>query len=192
MFNGLVVVTNGHVGDLSHRGVPYQMPTQVFRNVGSGMFAELPAQQLGEFFQKKHLGRGLARLDWNRDGLDDVAVSHLEEPVALLTNRTKTANQFLALRLRGVVSSRDAVGTTVIVTCGTLTMTGQVTSGDGYQASNERRLTFGLGQTDRVDKVEVRWPSGLIQTFHDLPSDAELLVIEDVLAPISLAPAGGD
>ena len=186
-----LVVTNGHVGDLSHSGVPYQMPTQVFHNVGSGMFEVLPAWQLGEFFEENHLGRGLARLDWNRDGLDDFAVSHLEEPVALLTNRTRSANQFLALRLHGVASSRDAVGTTVIVTCGTLTMTRQVTSGDGYLASNERRLTFGLGQNDRVDKMEVRWPSGLVQTFLDLPGDAELLVIEGVPQPISLAPAGG-
>ena len=187
-----LMVSNGHVGDLSHTGVPYQMPTQVFRNIGSGKFVELHAEKLGEFFQQHHLGRGLARLDWNRDGLDDIAVSHLEEPVALLTNRTETENQFLALRLRGVVSSRDAVGATVIVTCGLQTNSGQLTSGDGYLACNEQRLTFGLGRTERIDKVEVHWPSGLTQTVHDLPMHTELLVIEGAEEAIVLTEAGRD
>lgn len=181
-----LVVTNGHVGDLSRSGVPYQMPTQVFRNNGNAQFDELPASQLGSFFKQKHLGRGMARLDWNRDGRDDMAVSHLEEPVALLTNRTSSANRFLTLRLRGVTSSRDAVGASVTVTCGTRTMFGQLTSGDGFQASNERQLTFGLNQSDRVDQLSVRWPSGLVQSFRDLPSNSVLLVIENATAPVPI------
>ncbi|MDB5341151.1 MAG: tetratricopeptide repeat protein [Planctomycetaceae bacterium] len=187
-----LIVTNGHVGDLSHAGVPYQMPTQVFRNNGKAQFDELPASQLGPFFQLKHLGRGMARLDWNRDGMDDVAISHLEEPVALLTNRTQTANRFLTLRLRGVTSSRDAVGATVTVTCGTRTMLGQLTAGDGFHASNERQLTFGLNLHDRVDQVSIRWPSGSVQTFRDLPSNAALLVIENTAVPIPFMPPQGE
>ena len=185
-----LVVSNGHVGDFRHTGVPYHMPTQVFRNVGAEKFVELGAGTLGEFFQQPHLGRGLARLDWNRDGRDDIAVSHLEEPVALLTNRTTTSNQFLALRLRGVVSSRDAVGATVIVTCGQRMVSGQVTSGDGYLARNEQRLTFGLGPADGVDTVEVRWPSGLTQTVQDIPLDTELLLVEGAADPIVLSKTG--
>ena len=187
-----LVVTNGHVGDLTHTGAPYQMPTQMFQNVGSGRFTELEAEQLGEFFQQLHLGRGLARLDWNRDGLDDVAVSHLEEQVALLTNRTETTNQFVAFRLRGVKSSRDAVGATVNVTCGGRTMTGQITSGDGYLARNEQRLNFGLGQSASMDKVEIHWPSGLIQTVQDVPVQTEVLVIEGAADPIVLMKTGWD
>ncbi len=181
-----LIVTNGHVGNLSHAGVPYQMPTQVFRNHGSAKFEEVPASQLGEFFQQKHLGRGLARLDWNRDGKNDVAVSHLEEPVGLLTNQTPTANKFLTLQLRGVTSARDAIGATVIVTCGTRKRVAQITAGDGYQVSNERQLTFGLGASTVADQVDIRWPSGLRQTFKNLPGDTELLVIENPSAVITL------
>lgn len=179
-----LIITNGHVGDLSHTGVPYQMPTQVFRNNGTAQFDEVPASQLGPFFQQKHLGRGLARLDWNRDGKDDIAVSHLEEPVALLTNRTKSANHFLTLRLRGVTSSRDAVGATVVVVCETSQMVGQLTAGDGFQASNERQLTFGLNDFDQVTQLVIHWPSGTVQTFRNLPCDTALLVIENAKAPI--------
>lgn len=181
-----LIVTNGHVGNLSHAGVPYQMPTQVFQNRGSAKFDEVPGSQLGEFFQQKHLGRGLARLDWNRDGMDDVAVSHLEEPVGLLTNRTPTGNRFLKLQLRGVTSARDAIGATITVTCGTRTLVAQITAGDGYQASNERHLTFGLGASTVADQVDIRWPSGLTQTFKNLPGNAELLAVENAPSLISL------
>jgi len=83
-----LVVTNGHVGDLRHHGVPYQMRPQFFRNAGAGRFAELQGAAAGEFFQAEYLGRGLARLDRNRDGRQDFVVQHLESPAALVTNRT--------------------------------------------------------------------------------------------------------
>ena len=182
-----LVVTNGHVGNLSHTGVPYQMPTQFYRNTGSGKFVELPASQLGDFFEAKHLGRGLARLDWNRDGLDDFAVSHLEEAVALMTNQTTTDNQFISFQLRGVTSARDTIGATVTVTCGLNRLTRQLTAGDGYHASNERRLTFGVGRAARIDTVEVRWPSGSAQSYGDLPVSSEFLLIENQPTPVLLS-----
>jgi tetratricopeptide (TPR) repeat protein len=181
-----VIVTNGHVDDFSHLGTPYRMPPQYFRNVGDGRFAELKSAALGPYFEGKHLGRGMARVDWNRDGREDVVISHLDAPAALLTNRTPNVGHFLALQLRGVQSARDAIGAQVTLRAGNRTMTQQLTAGDGYQASNQRQLVFGLGSQTLIDEVHVRWPSGAAQTWHDLPVDAELLLIEGRSEPARL------
>src|SRR5204862_536023 len=63
-----LVVTNGHVSDRRSKGVPYEMPPQYFQNIGGGRFEEPKRQLLGAYFGGKYLGRGLARIDWNRDG----------------------------------------------------------------------------------------------------------------------------
>ena len=174
-----LVLTNGHVDDLRALGQPYEMSPQYFRNVGGGRFAELAGSSSpGKFFEGKYLGRGLARLDWNRDGKEDFVVSHIGSPAALVVNRTEGAGHFLALRFRGVTCDRDAIGTTARVTVAGSTRMGQLTAGDGYQASNERRLVFGLGDAILVEKLHVRWLSGTEQTFTDVPADADLLLIE--------------
>ncbi len=173
-----LIVTNGHIDDLSDAGTPYQMPAQFFRGDGIGHFSELPAEQLGPYFSRKQLGRGLARLDWNRDGREDVVVSHLDAPAALLTNRTTVAGHFVALQLRGVKSSRDAIGSVVTVRSGAKTWTKQLTAGDGFQCSNERRLVVGLGATETVDELTIRWPSGLVKSFDNLVVDRDFLAIE--------------
>lgn len=173
-----LVITNGHVSDYTADGEPYQMRPQFLQNEGDGRFLELPAKLLGPFFESRRLGRGLARLDWNRDGREDFAVSHLDSPAALVSNGTEPTGRFLALRLRGVVGSRDAIGTTVRVTAAGRAMARQLTAGDGYYASNQRQLVFGLGSADRADTVSVRWPSGLEQTFKDVPCDREFVLIE--------------
>ncbi|HEX6985662.1 MAG TPA: FG-GAP-like repeat-containing protein, partial [Planctomycetaceae bacterium] len=135
-----LVVANGHIDDFTESGMPFRMRAQFFRNLG-GRFEERPADAVGAYFGKERLGRGLARLDWDRDGRDDFAVSHLFEPVSLVTNRSPSAGRSLALRLVGA-GARDAIGATVRVTAGGRTWTKQLTAGDGYQCSNERRLTF--------------------------------------------------
>ncbi len=181
-----LIVTNGHIDDLSTEGIPYEMPAQFFSNDGQGNFTEVPADTLGPYFKKKNLGRGLARLDWNRDGRDDIAVSHLDVPFALLTNRTEDVGHFVSLQLRGTESSRDAIGSVVTVSAGGKRLVRELTAGDGFQASNERRIVIGIGSAEAVEELTVRWPSGINQKFENIPVDTELLFIESRSEPLHL------
>ncbi len=171
-------VANGHIDDFTRRGIAYRMPPQFFRNKGGGVFRELPATGLGSYFEGKYLGRAVARVDWNRDGLDDLVIGHLGSSAALLTNRTQPAGRFLALELRGSTSSRDAIGARVALRMGSDIQHHQLIAGDGYQASNERRLVMGVGPATRIDQLIVSWPSGLTQSFADLPTNTAWTVIE--------------
>ncbi|MDB5391797.1 MAG: putative system TPR-repeat lipoprotein [Planctomycetaceae bacterium] len=171
-------VANGHIDDFTRRGIAYRMPPQFFRNQGRGAFRELPANSLGQYFEGKYLGRAVARVDWNRDGLDDLAIGHLGSSSVLLTNRTQAAGRFLTLDFRGVTSSRDAIGTRVELQIGRETQHYQLTAGDGYQASNERRLVMGVGNTTRIAQVVIFWPSGLRETFDDITTNTAWTVIE--------------
>ena len=173
-----LIVTNGHVHEPLDPKIPYNMPPQFFRNRGDGSFAELSSEQLGDFFQGKRSGRSLVRLDWNRDGREDVCILHLNQPAALLTNQTDQPGHFLALRLIGVDSARDAIGATVKVSIGRQTWAKQLTAGDGFHASNERCLVFGLADHQVADSVTVSWPSGSRQEFQSLNVDREWLLIE--------------
>jgi len=181
-----LVVANGHVDDFTHQGIPFQMQPQLFFNAGHGRFVELPSSQLGTYFQGKWLGRGLARLDWNRDGLDDFAVSHLDRPFGLLTNQTTDSGGFLRISLRGTIGSRDAIGATVTATIGKRVLVRQLTAGDGYLASNHRELVFGLGDSQRVDHLEIRWPAGMVQSYDGYDRNQHLLIIEGRQEPVTL------
>jgi len=180
-----LVVTNGHVDDETARGIPLKMPTQVFRNSGKGRFAEVPASQLGYWFQENYLGRGLARLDWNRDGRDDFAVSIVDGPAALLTNNSPRRGRSLSVRLVGTDSARDPIGATVRVETGERTLIKQLTAGDGYQASNERFLVFGVGDHELVN-VHIHWPSGRDDAFSGIASNAAWLAIEGRSQPFRI------
>ncbi|MBT6153306.1 MAG: tetratricopeptide repeat protein [Planctomycetaceae bacterium] len=173
-----LIITNGHIGEFTETGDPYKMPPQYFHNMGEGRFVELKGRSLGPYFQDKYLGRALAKVDWNRDGLEDVVISHLDSSAALLTNTTSDAGNFVAIRLVGVESSRDAIGTTLTAEIQGRKLVRQLTAGDGYQASNERRVVFGLGDRQQIDVLNVRWPSGSVQRFENLPANSELLMVE--------------
>lgn len=173
-----LIITNGHVHDRVTEGIPLRMRPQYFQNLAGKAFAELPAESLGPFFAKQYLGRGLARLDWNRDGREDVAISHIGSPAALLTNQTTPSGHYLALQLRGTMGSRDAIGAVARLKVGERTLTRQLTAGDGYQASNQRQLVFGLGSADHIDHLEIRWLNGTRQTFADVSVDAEYIALE--------------
>lgn len=174
-----LIVANGHIDNFSRDGrTEYQMPAQFFANAGRGEFVEVEPSVLGEYFQKKFLGRSMARLDWNGDGLEEAVVTHLDAPVALLRNTSKQTGGFLSLRLRGVVSSRDAIATTVEVEVGDRRVTRQLTAGDGFQASNERVLIFGLGDQKTVSTIVVHWPSGIRSEFGPLQANTHWIAVE--------------
>ena len=113
-----LAVANGHLNDFSYKGTPYKMPPHYYRNLGQGRFQLVPGASLGAYFQRRSLGRAMARLDWNRDGKDDLCITHIHRPAALLENQTPAAGHFLAVKLCGGDSGRDAIGTTVRVSAG--------------------------------------------------------------------------
>lgn len=174
-----ILLVNGHVDDFTFKGIPYQMPAEFFVN-RQGRFEELTAAELGPFFGENRLGRSLATLDWNRDGLVDAAISDLQSPAALLTNQTANAGTYLAFRVVGTQRSRDGLGTRVRVTVGAETRERQLTGGDGYQASNEKRLVLGWGQLPAGIKarVEILWPGGQVSQWNNVELNQELLAIE--------------
>ncbi len=175
-----LIVANGHIDDYRHYGRPYKMSPQFYRNTGEGQFSAQSGSQTGLYFTREFLGRSLARWDWNRDGREDAVISNLDHPVALLTNTTRQHGRSLTLRLRGAESSRDAIGATATLYVGDRRISRQLTSGDGYQASNERTLVFGLSDFALVKRVDIAWPSRRTESWYNLKADGEYLMIEGV------------
>lgn len=178
-----LTLVNGHVGDLRHHGVAYQMRPQFFENLGAGKFEERRGSAAGPYFEGEYLGRGLARIDWNRDGRPDLAVNHLGSTAAIVTNHTTTQNHFLVVRLVGTQSARDAIGAVVTVRAAGRSQKQQLVAGDGYMASNERALFFGLNAADRIESVDVQWPSGVQSSLASPAIDQSLWIVEPATGP---------
>ena len=173
-----LVVANGHVDDLTKLNQPYRMRPQFYRNTGGGRFVDLAPGGLGRYFGRELLGRGLARVDFDRDGRDDFVVTHLEQPVALLANRTAETGGGLAVRLVATSTSRDAIGARVTVVDGDWQRVHYLTAGDGYMASNQRQLVIGLGDRKRVGTLRVDWPSGESTVLRGVQAGGELVIVE--------------
>lgn len=109
--------------------------------------------------------------------------------MALLTNHTQSAGRYFAIQLRGIKSSRDAIGAIVTLEAGGHSQRQWLSAGDGYAASNQRQLVFGLGGERKIGSLHVQWPSGLEQEFRDLAADRETILVEEaarlVQMPIS-------
>ncbi len=174
-----LVIANGHVDDYSYKGSPFQMQPQYLGNAG-GIYVDR-GEQAGDYFQRKLLGRGLSVGDLDRDGKPDFIVSHLDAPVAVLANQTPEAGNYLALQLRGRSVQRDAIGTRVTVTIGgekPRKLVRQLTAGDGYLASNQRQLLIGLGESQRVEKLEIKWVNGDVQSHTEIPVNRQLIALQ--------------
>ncbi len=172
-----LAVTNGHVDDLVREGKPYSMPTQFF-TIQNGAFSLYNSEKLGDYFRNDHLGRSMVTVDWNRDGRADLAIGHLNEEYALLTNTCSTAGNFITLRFSGIQSSRDAIGVSVSYMLNDRRVVRQLTSGDGYHASNQHEILLGCGSADFVESITVVWPSGQQQILSNIATNARYLLRE--------------
>ncbi|MDV6030416.1 MAG: tetratricopeptide repeat protein [Phycisphaera sp. RhM] len=173
-----LMVTNGHVDDVHRTDVQYKMPPQTFRRQPSGRWEELSLDGMGDYFSEPHLGRALATIDVDRDGRTDVAITHLYEPVSLLVNRTENAGQSIGLILKATRTQRDAIGAVVTATAGARSLTQQLTAGDGYMCTNQRRISVALGEQASADNVTIQWPSGTTQSFGVLKGGYDYVLVE--------------
>jgi hypothetical protein len=174
---------NGHVNDI-RPNYPYRMPAQLLRGTGSRLTDV--SDRAGVPWQVLRMGRGLAAGDIDNDGRQDVLVLSHNEPLAYLHNRSD-AGRFLTLRLEGRASNRDAVGARVAVVAGGRRRVAYRVGGGSYQSASDPRLHFGLGTADRVDLIEIVWPSGRVDRHRDLRSNAGYLIGERDDSPRPLA-----
>ncbi len=176
-----LVVTNGHVEDEAGSNASFKQPPQLFRNM-HGAFELVEVFDRSGYWSDQHLGRALARVDFNGDGRMDFVVSHLGAPTALLVNETITSHHWLQLQLVGTQSERDAIGAVVKIRTSGKESSHWVVAGDGYFSRNEAVVPIGLGKDDHVDEITITWPSGSIQTLTHIDADQRLLVIENEAA----------
>ena len=152
------------------------------RNIEGKRFVDVSSIS-GDVFSKRWVGRGMATGDINNDGLMDAVVTENGGPAHILMNHTKTGNHWLGLSLTGHKSNRDAIGAVVKVTTANGSRWATVTTCSSYLSSSDKRLHFGLGAAATAQSVEIRWPSGIVQTLKDVKGDQYVKIDEPVQKP---------
>src|SRR4029077_8286162 len=101
-----------------------------------------------------------------------VVINNISEKPSLLVNTLRSGNHWIAFKTLGTPSNRDGIGAKITVKVGKRTLVDEVRSGSSYISQNDLRVHFGLGSAAKVDGVQVRWPSGLLEHFDDLSVNA--------------------
>jgi hypothetical protein len=176
-FDDLFMV-NGHVYNEERlRNIPYAQRPQLFRNLGTGKFQEIMPPE-GTALAQRLIGRGAAYADYDGDGDLDILLTTNQGPAYLLRTDTERQSHFVRLKTRGTRSNRDGIGAKVRVSTATGVMQKMVRTGGSYLSQNELALTFGLGSSSTVEKVQILWPSGIVDDVASVAVDTTLLATE--------------
>jgi enediyne biosynthesis protein E4 len=168
-----LILVNGHVYpevDSQHLGSSYKEPRILFHNNGDGTFSDISASA-GPAITAPASSRGLAVGDLWNDGRISAVINNMNAAPSLVVNQIKNANHWIAIRGVGTKSNRDGIGAGIRVKTPARILVDEVRSGSSYISNSDMRVHFGLGKTDKIDWLEVRWPSGLLERFSNLPVD---------------------
>jgi len=164
---------NSDVNDLIDlfQSTHYKQPNSLLANLRDGMFQDVSAEA-GFTLSRAH--RGSAFADFNNDGRIDIVVSALGEPAELWQNISPEVNHWLMLRLIGARSNRDGIG--AIIRLGN--QSNHVTTAVGYASSSPAAVHFGTGKLEKIEQIEIRWPSGIVQVLRNVAANQVLEVHE--------------
>jgi hypothetical protein len=178
-----LLVAQGHDLDtveLNYPNLHYREPMLLLRNTGKE-FVDVSADS-GAVFHQPWLGRGMAIGDIDNDGRLDAVVTSNDGPVYILHNETPTQNHWLTLKLVGHKSNRDAIGAEVKLITANGAQFATVSTAASYLSSSDKRVHFGLGPEAAAQSIEIRWPSGILQTLKNVRAD-QFLQVDEPLPP---------
>jgi enediyne biosynthesis protein E4 len=179
-----LIIAQGHDIDniqLDYPQLRYKEPLLLLHNDGK-RFVDV-SKASGDVFQEAWVGRGLALGDiWN-DGHVDVVVSTNDGPAYIVRNELATNNHWLGIKLVGHTSNRDGIGAEIKLTTSKGTQFVTVSASGSYLSANDKRAHFGLGSDAVVQAINIRWPSGMLQTLKSIPSDRMMIIDEPASPP---------
>jgi hypothetical protein len=161
--------------EVLHR--PALQPNGLLRNNGNFTFTDVTSTA-GAAFQEPKMHRGAAFGDFNNDGKIDIVVSNINDKPQLLINRTANGNHWIILRLVGTRDNRDGLGTKIKITTAEGVQYNHATTAVGYSSSSDKRVHFGLGKADVIEKIELSWPTGVQQVLTHVRADQVLTIDE--------------
>ena len=153
---------------------PYKTPNILFRNLGDGRFEQLSGV---DGLNELHSSRGVAFGDFDNDGDVDILIVNLNEPPSLLRNDVKGTNNWLKIQLVGTTSNRSSIGAQVIASYGGRKQSQTIMAQSSYLSVSDRRLHFGLGEA-KTANLEIRWPSGAVESRIDIKAWQTLTIRE--------------
>jgi hypothetical protein len=151
--------------------------SQLFENQGGARFVDASGKG-GSFIEAPVNGRGNAVLDFDNDGRLDVLITALADRPYLLKNRRSTANHWLKLQLEGTRSNRSGYGARISLAAGDYSARAEALCPSGFLMQGDARPHFGLGSHAKVDRLEIRWPSGAVQILTNIQADQILKIRE--------------
>jgi enediyne biosynthesis protein E4 len=178
-----LAVANGHIDETVRniRGnVGYAQSPQLFLNQGTGKFRDV-AREVDGGFGTPIVGRGLAYGDFDRDGDLDLLMTTNNGPAYLYRNDQTSGNRSIRFQLVGTKSNRDAIGATVRIFPGAGSGQNQsrvVRGGSSYLSQSELPVTFGVGKSEKMERVTVDWPSGRSEEYKDLATGRAYEIVE--------------
>jgi hypothetical protein len=171
---------NGHIEETIARVQPriqYKQPPLLFHNAGQKRFENV-STAVGAAFARPMVARGAAHADYDHDGDLDVVFTTNDGPAYLFRNDGGNANNWIAVRTRGVKSNRDGIGAVVRVTSASGRQWSMVRSGSSYASQSDLALTFGLGKDPAATAIEVEWPSGTKDRLANVPARQSITIEE--------------
>ena len=174
-----IFIANGHIMEEAGSGddVGHEQPNFLFRNDGQGRFENV-SEASGAHFSTRRSSRGAAFGDYDNDGDVDVLVSNSNASPNLLRNEGGNRKHRLLLELVGTENNRNGIGARLALTSGGLTQIREVHGAYSYCAANDLRVLIGLGDSETAERLEIRWPNGLKETYEDLAGDQYVLIKE--------------
>ena len=175
-----IFLVNGHVYPEVEKlttEAGYAQPKVLYRNLQNGSFADV-SQKAGAAVISPNPSRGAAFGDYDNDGDVDILINSVNGPPELLRADSLSQNNWIKIKLVGVKSNRDGIGAKIKCVTENGNQIDEVRSGGSYYSQNDLRIHFGLGKNQRVENLEISWPSGRVETLRNVAANRLVVVKE--------------